>query len=1099
MKQVTNRNGQLVPFNFSKIEHAVRAAMQSVSKGYSDEEQSIKTVLRVIKNTLDMKETATIDEIQKIVEDSLMCCGQYDAARSYIEYRKDHKDSRFIAERIDYMNQYALSTSNAATSSETDANANVTMKNVANLEGEVYKTTNRIIQRQRMKDKLNELYPEVAKQYEKDLDHHIIYVHDEASSPVLKYYCQAVSLYPLMCDGVGKIDGVTPGPPNDLQSFSGQLTNLAFLLSAQCKGAVAFGEALVALSWYVEKEYGDKWWEHLDDPVSTNLCKKTKTIKSEIKKALKQIIYGVNQPAGNRSYNSPFTNFSIYDKTYFNALFEDFRFPDGTSAKWEAVDCIQRIFMQLRRELNLIKPLTFPVTTIALVNDGTDIIDKEYKEFCAEEWANGSSHFCYNSNNPTSLASCCFNKDQKVLWKSSTSGVHLTTLEELHNTPWEPEKKNLKIFHNGSWIAGKSIKLDATDKMYKVTTYNNKEFIMTDNHINVTLNGEKSTSNLTTDDYLMFNTLALNAVPENDEHLSYAQGFVVGAFLGDGSFGSEINGTIYEIQFSQNYAKYEKLMKYLDIANLECGGQGTSKLKTIHNNVYPVRISSKELASFIIKWTNWTRGTYAFNKKLNLNCLLQSYEFRKGILDGWYNTDGGNSNRCYTTSLELAECMEALLTSLGLQSIVNISNRTNEPVIIRDEVYTRNYPLYCVRWYELANHRVNKDANHTWIKKNNSIYFRIKSIEEIDYKDPVYCIECRDKDEPYFTLPCGLITHNCRVLNEITENTFSSINGLQGIMTGSCNVITLNINRIVQDFHRKMFAEGHEDHINNDVVRWHASGFKNSPDVKKRFKDYLISILERVYKYHIAFKTMLYESEDKGMFASSNGDYIYMKKLYSTIGIIGYQEAAMFLGLEISKNKEYIDFLNFILGIIKEENKKHSINDKKRPFKFNSEAIPGENLAVKCYEWDKSDGYFVPTDRNLYASYFYNPWDNTSVLDKLYLHGGEISKSTDGGQAAHINLDQHLTKEQYLKLIDYSTKNGVNYFTFNIPISECKNCGHVVSAPIKECPKCNSKNIDYWTRIIGYLRPVSAFSNPRQIEEKQRVYNNEIGEETKIK
>ena len=140
------------------------------------------------------------------------------------------------------MDRYSRSSDNAATSSETDANANVTMKNVANLEGEVYKSNNRIIQRQMMKDELHKLFPEIAKQYEEDLEHHIIYTHDEASTPVLKQYCMAVSLYPLMVEGVGNIDGVTPSEPNDLQSFSGQITNLAFLLSSQCKGAVAFGE-----------------------------------------------------------------------------------------------------------------------------------------------------------------------------------------------------------------------------------------------------------------------------------------------------------------------------------------------------------------------------------------------------------------------------------------------------------------------------------------------------------------------------------------------------------------------------------------------------------------------------------------------------------------------------------------------------------------------------------------------------------------------------------------------------------------------------------------------------------------------------------------
>jgi hypothetical protein len=150
---------------------------------------------------------------------------------------------------------------------------------------------------------------------------------------------------------------------------------------------------------------------------------------------------------------------------------------------------------------------------MAMLTDGHDIVDKEYADFTAEMWSEGHSFFCYLSDSPDSLSSCCFGKNQKVLWKSSTLGVNLTTFEELHNTKWEPDKKNLRIFHNGSWVKGKSIKLP-NRTMYKVITFNNKEFLMTDNHINVTLNGEKETKDLIVGDYLMFNTQKLSAVPE---------------------------------------------------------------------------------------------------------------------------------------------------------------------------------------------------------------------------------------------------------------------------------------------------------------------------------------------------------------------------------------------------------------------------------------------------------------------------------------------------------------------------------------------------------------------------------------------------------
>lgn len=260
-----------------------------------------------------------------------------------------------------------------------------------------------------MKDKLNEMYPEVAKKYEEDLNSHIIYTHDEATTPVLKQYCMAVSLYPLMMEGVGNIDGITPTPPNDLQSFSGQVTNLIFLLSSQCKGAVAVGEYFIALNYYIVQEFGPNWYEKLDVITTTEHCNKQRTIRDAIYKAFKQFIYGVNQPAGNRSYQSPFTNISYYDHTYFDSLFGEFYYPDGTKPQWEAVDCLQRLFMKFFNKLRTKQILTFPVETMAMVYDPktNDIIDRDYKDFTAEMYAEGHSFFTYISDSADSLASCC--------------------------------------------------------------------------------------------------------------------------------------------------------------------------------------------------------------------------------------------------------------------------------------------------------------------------------------------------------------------------------------------------------------------------------------------------------------------------------------------------------------------------------------------------------------------------------------------------------------------------------------------------------------------------------------------------------------------
>lgn len=717
IKKVRKRDGRIVDFDFNKVIEAVKKAFESQNETYDND---IEGQLRSDFTLPISNKIIGIEEIQDTVEQTLMYFGYYKVAKAYILYRERHNESRFIKERIDYMDRYSMSGDNAATSSETDSNANVTMKNVANLEGEVYKITNRIIQRQRMKDELNNLFPEVAKQYEKDLNHHIIYCHDEASTPVLKQYCMAVSLYPLMSEGVGNIDGVTPSAPNDLQSFSGQITNLIFLLSSQCKGAVAISEYFIALNYYVVKEFGEKWYDYLYSPTTTEFCGIHRTVKDNILKAFKQFVWGINQPAGNRSYQSPFTNISYYDKTYFDSLFGEFYYPDGSKPEWKAIDTLQRLFMKWFNRIRLKQVLTFPVETFAMVHDGNDIVDKEYKDLCAEMYAEGHSFFTYISESADSLASCC------------------------------------------------------------------------------------------------------------------------------------------------------------------------------------------------------------------------------------------------------------------------------------------------------------------------------------------------------------------RLRNELAENTFNPTSGLTGVMTGSCNVITLNINRIIQDCVKSYGLHG---------------GWRENTSF---IRDRLVNILQRVYKYHIAFKTMLYDMEDKKMFAASNGGYIYVNKLYSTIGINGLNEAARFLGLKVSNNPEYIAFLQLILGTIKEENKKHSIHDKKRPFLFNSEVVPAEGLGGKNYEWDKADGYWVPDDENLYNSYFYEAHDDTSVLDKFVLHGNQTYQYTDGGSAAHINLEEHLSKQQYLKLIDFAISNGTSYFTFNIPNSKCESCGKIVKQPIRQCPCCGSTNITQYTRIIGYLRPIKNFGIERQIEAGKRVYSKGI-------
>lgn len=1069
--KVKKRTGQVVDFNFSKIKNAIVNAAKSINIDLTDKVEE-KDFIEPLHTCEDC--TVTVEEIQDVVEKWLMK-NYPNVAKEYILYREKHRILRdFVKSKTDFIEAYKKSSNTA--NATVDDNSNVGNKNIGILNNEIHKTDNIQISRGMVMHKLKELYPDFdCKQYIKDLESHIIYKHDESSfAGAIAPYCCSITMYPFLTGGIKGIGGLSAAPKN-LDSFCGMYINLIFATSSQFAGAVATSEFLLYFTYFCKKEWGNDFWQNSDKVITQN-TNREKTIKSQIHQYWQQIIYSINQPAAARGMQAAFVNFSYFDKPFFEGMFGDFMFPDGTKPDWESLQWVQKEFMQWFNQERLRCLMTFPVESFALVYKDGAFVDQDSADFVAAEYARGHSFFTYISDTVDSLSSCCFSKDQKILWKSSTSGVNLTTFEELYNLPYDNNKENIKFFHNGSWIKGKLVKLPGK-KMFKVTTFNNKEIIVTEDHINPTFDGDKPTDELTTNDYLLFNNVALQGVTENSEHLTYAQGYAVGAFLGDGSFGSEINGIIYDINYSQNVNKVDDCVKYVNQANKDCGDDNECKLNKVYNNVYPIRISSKKLVAFIMKWTNWFRGTYSYNKKLNLNCLLQSYEFRKGILDGWYNTDGGNSNRCYTTSKELAENMEVLIISLGLNSIVNISDRTDEKVIIRGEEYNRNYPLYCIKWYEPGIHRKNKDVNNSWKKKNNSIYFKIKTIEPVEYDDFVYCIDTQNLDEPYFTLPNGIITHNCRLRNMITTKEFNFTNGNMGVQTGSKSVITLNLNRIIQDWYKNTlrFAD-------------------LSPLIKlldySSLADYLNTILERVYKYHNAYNELLWDMYNADLLPVYKAGFIDLNKQYLTIGINGLNEAAEFMNFDCTKNGEYAKFCQTLFNIIKEANKAHAVT-KGHKMTFNTECVPAESLAIKNYNWDKKDGYWVPQNRNLYASYIFIPSDNrVSVLDRIVMHGKNyIGEALDGGSACHINLAEHLSEQQYKHILEFAAKNGCQYFTFNIPNCECDDCGFIAKQPFEACPKCGSTKVSLYDRPIGYLTKIKNWSEGRQIEQKTRVYS----------
>ena len=609
---------------------------------------------------------------------------------------------------VDFIREYSQA-SNAATGSKFDSNANIETKNVTTLSCEIHKEADIGINRLRMIDKITELYgTELAEKYIEQLDSHQIYRHDE-THPVFPY-CVSITMYPFICEGLKSI-GAPSTEPKNLQSFAGNFINLVFAISAQFAGAVATPEFLTYLDHFIRLEYGDDYYEKADIIVNP-ISKRPKTIEKVIDDIFEQIVYSINEPAAARNFQSVFWNIAYFDHTYFNAIFEDFVFPDGDEPKWESVSWLQKHFMEWFNNERLRNYLTFPVETVNLVYDkeSKQYIDKEWADFTAEMWSKGHSFFCYNSDSADSLSSCC------------------------------------------------------------------------------------------------------------------------------------------------------------------------------------------------------------------------------------------------------------------------------------------------------------------------------------------------------------------RLKNGITDNVFSYTLGAGGISTGSKAVITINVNRLVQDVKKK--------------------SDKNNLDFNIELDKAIRSQVDDIHKYLNAFNEILKDEQSSGLLPIYDAGYISLPKQYLTIGINGLVEGAEFLGIEVTPNAEYFDYCKSILAPIQEENKKARTDE----IMFNTEYVPAENLGVKNAEWDRKAGYYVP--RDCYNSYFFKVEDQElSVLDKMILHGQQVVQYLDGGSACHLNLEEHLDKTQYRTLLDIAAKTGCSYLTFNIPNTVCNKCGHISKHKEAVCEKCGSTDLDYITRVIGYAKRVSKYSEARQKEARRRVYN----------
>lgn len=392
---IIKRDGSKDRFSLDKIMNAIIKAFESVN-----EDVDLASVSKIVSH-IDVFDGVTVENIQNQVEQALMREGYYNVAKSFIIYRQLHSEDRETLEKLKFLTDYCHA-ANAATGSKYDANANVEHKNIATLIGELPKSSFIRLNRRLLTDRIKKMYgKELANEYLDKLNHHFIYKNDETS---LANYCASITMYPWLIGGTTSIGGNSTAPTN-LKSFCGGFVNMVFMVSSMLSGACATPEFLMYLNYFIGKEYGLDYWEHADKVV--DLSAKQRTIDKMITDCFEQIVYSINQPTGARNYQAVFWNVAYYDKPYFESLFGEFIFPDGSKPDWNGLSWLQKRFMKWFNKERTKTVLTFPVETMALLTKDGDVIDKEWGDFTAEMYSEGHSFFTYMSDNADSLSSCC--------------------------------------------------------------------------------------------------------------------------------------------------------------------------------------------------------------------------------------------------------------------------------------------------------------------------------------------------------------------------------------------------------------------------------------------------------------------------------------------------------------------------------------------------------------------------------------------------------------------------------------------------------------------------------------------------------------------
>ena len=879
------------------------------------------------------------------------------------------------------------------------------------------------------------------------------YLNDSTTASYFPY-CWANDLTRLATEGLFFLNSYNNQAPKHLTTYFDDVIEFVSFLSNRQSGAVGLPNVII-WAWYFWKNDVETGY-YMKDP------------DYYLRQNFQKFIYRLNQPFL-RIDQSSFTNVSIFDRPYVEGIFGGVEFPDGTLAidnVEEIINC-QKVFMEvvaeIRREQSM---FTYPVLTYSLLkrNDFKDgeieemirtrnwdiFVDKDFARWCSNhnvEWSD-SNFFC--SDNVGVLSNCPVSGDTDIIYYSDRYNSWRTSdIKTLyHNTHRNGDERHIKVLSNGKPVNARINKFDIPVK-YKITLQNGAEIKTTADHLNKVYGKEYvRTKDLTVNDYIPFSR---NVYPGRD-NLGYDDGFIVGMFLGDGSY--NVNS---EVVFSLGDAKFE-LIKYLhDICPKKFGANINDDVLTSDISGKPsctnVRVNSKYLRGLI---EQFVVGNNALTKGISGKAFEQSIDFRGGIIDGLYATDGGNSGRIYTSSETLKNDIITMCATLGRVTTVSVDTRDGR---------LGTNPCYTVRLYSEDTTRMRQ--KDVYIKDEDYFWIKIKSIETIETNRCCsFCVEVIGDHEPLFTLANGIVTHNCRLLSD-TSKLDAFINSIGGtaLSVGSCRVSTINLVRIAYE-----------------------SGF----DKKK----YLKILRQRTLldcKALYSMRYILKRNIEKGLLPNYQNGAVELDKQFCTIGGIGMYEVMDLFGLintdEFgckSYSDDAVEFATQILDAMNEVKDNFECD-----FTFNIEMIPAENCAGVICQADnllfEENKYFI------YSNQWIPLMEKCTIQEKCRL-GSLFDEKCGGGCIAHINIENRFANDdEAWDMLNYVAAMGVIYFAFTTKISVCENRHAFISE--KNCPQCGKPIADTYARVVGFYVPVSSYQKIRKMEFDKRRWMNVLSKD----